>query len=453
MKRALAALALLSACAAAPERLAPSTSPAPQTPWTPPASAVPPPVPRRATPPVDAPMTLDRAIDIALSNNPNTRTAWLEARENEAALGVAQSAYFPEVDLNASINRTQHATAYGASLALTYLLFDFGGRAANVEQARQALIASDFTHNQVIQDVVLRTEQAYYGVLDAKALLEAQGATVKERQASGDAADERHRAGVATVADVLEARTALSQAQLNYETFEGELRQQQGLLATALGVPVTTPIEVGALPAEAPVQEVGKAVDQLIAQAQVDRPELSSSRAIVERARARVQAVRSAYLPTVGLTAGTNKTFVSGNVNTPGPYSIGVGLRFPLFTGFRNVYDVRAAQLDAEIAAEDTRNLQQQVALQVWSSYYALNTASQRVRTSRDLLRSAEESLAVASGRYKSGVGTIIELLTAQAAVETARAQEVQARADWFVAVAQLAHDTGSLGPRAGETR
>ena len=194
--RFLAALGmtiLLAGCAAtAPEHLGPSTSPSPSTPGVPPASAMPPPVPERATPPIDTPLPLDRAIDIALTNNPNTRAAWLEARANEATLGIARSAYLPEVDLNASINRTQHATTYGPSLALTYLLFDFGGRASNVEQARQALIASDFAHNQVLQDVVLRTEQAYYGVLDAKALLEAQAATVKERQASVDAAQARH---------------------------------------------------------------------------------------------------------------------------------------------------------------------------------------------------------------------------------------------------------------------
>ena len=64
---------------------------------------------------------------------------------------------------------------------------------------------------------------------------------------------------------------------------------------------------------------------------------------------------------------------------------------------------------------------------------------------SRDLLASAQESANVAAERYRAGVGNIIDLLTAEAALEVARAQEVQARADWFVAVAQLAHDTGTL--------
>ena len=447
----LALTLLVAACATAPEHLGPSTSAAPQTPWSPPSSAGPLPLPKVETPAIESPLTLDRAIDLALTNNPNTHTAWLSARQAEANLGAARAEYFPEVDATASITRTQHATTYGPSLGLTYLLFDFGGRAAFVEAARQTLIAADFTHNQVIQDVVLLTVQSFYGVLEAKALLEAQAATVKERQASFDAADARHRAGVATIADVLEAQTALSQAQLNYETIAGQLRQQQGLLATALGIPVTTTLDIGTLPAEAPVQEAGQAVDVLIAQAEVERPELAAARAEVERAEATVRQVRSSYLPTVGLTANTGKTYVSGrSATTPSPYAVGVAVRFPVFTGLRNVYDVRAATLGVSTAAESARNLQQQVALQVWSSYYALATAASRVRASRDLLNSAQQSLDVALGRYRGGVGTIIELLTAQAALEAARAQEVQSRTDWFVAVAQLAHDTGRLGPRAG---
>ena len=122
-------------------------------------------------------------------------------------------------------------------------------------------------------------------------------------------------------------------------------------------------------------------------------------------------------------------------------------MRVPLFTGFRTQYDLREARIDADIAREGARDFRQQVDLQVWSSYYALATATQRVRTSRDLLTSAQQSAEVAAGRYRSGVGSILDVLTAESALESARAQEVQSRADWFVAVAQLAHDTGTLWP------
>src|SRR5205823_3808242 len=181
-------------------------------------------------PPPGSTITLAQAIDIALSNNPQTRTTWLAARAAEFAVGSARSAYYPEIDVLASAARSRSSTSGSAtttiapSLALTYLLFDFGGRAAEVEQARQTLIAANFGNNAAMQDVVLRVQQQYYALLDAKALLAAQEATLKERRTDLDAAEARHSAGVATIADVLQARTALSQAELTYESIEGNVR-------------------------------------------------------------------------------------------------------------------------------------------------------------------------------------------------------------------------------------
>lgn len=384
-------------------------------------------------------------LDIALSNNPRTKEAWLRARSAEAALGSERSAYLPSVDVNASIahTNTSHGS-FGASVALTYLLFDFGGREARVEQARQTLIAADFLHDQVIQDVILLVEQSYYQYLDAKALLGAQEATLTQRRATLEEAEARHRAGVATIADVLQARTALSQAQLTYDSIEGNLRAIEGALATAMGVVPTTPFSVGELPSEIPADEISGAVDELIAAAQTTRPELAAARAAAERANARIREVRAEGLPTVTASASAGLNVFSAGDNTK-PHSAVIGLRFPLFTGYRNTFDVRQAQIEAELAREQVRDLSQQISLDVWTSYYALRTAKQRMATSRDLLASAQQSADVARARYREGLGTIVDVLTAEAALEVARAQEVQARTDWFLAVAQLAHDTGRL--------
>lgn len=425
--------------------------------WTPPKNAVPPPVARPTDvvlPPAGARLELAQIVDLALSNNPLTRTTWLDARASEANLGSVRAAYLPTVALGASLARTQTTlgtatTLTAPTLSLDYLLFDFGGRNAATEAARQTLIAADYTHNQAIQDVILRVEQAYYLYLDAKALLTAQTSTIKERQTSLDSADARQRAGIATIADVLQARTALSQAQLTYETIEGNLHRLQGTIATTMGLPAATPFEVGELPLDVPARQVSDAVESLIGRAVAERPDLAAARAAVERARANVTVVRAQGLPSVGLGATVAPVFTNGLNQHTTPYSAGVSLRFPLFTGFRNTYDVRAAEIETQLASENARGLEQQINLQVWTSYYDLQTAMQRLTTSRDLLRNAQESVDVALGRYRAGIGSILDLLTAEAALENARAEEVQARTDWFLSVAQLAHDTGSLTPAA----
>jgi outer membrane protein len=236
---------------------------------------------------------------------------------------------------------------------------------------------------------------------------------------------------------------------LTYETIDGNLHRLQGTIATAMGLPATTPFEAGELPLEVPAQQVSDAVESLIARASADRPDLAAARAAVERARAHVTVVRAQGLPTVGLGASVAPVFTDALRQHTTPYSAGVSFRFPLFTGFRNTYDVRAAKIETDLAAENARSLEQQIGLQVWTSYYDLQTAVKRLKTSRDLLHDAQESADVALGRYRAGIGSILDLLTAEAALENARAEEVQARADWFLSVAQLAHDTGTLTPAA----
>jgi len=457
---ALIGCCVLAACTTARD---PGTSAAPSAAWTPPASAAPPVIAPQTASNLGT-LTMARAIDVALQNNPATRITWLTARQALDVVGSRRSAYYPELDLGASYNKTRQvaqggrtifdSTTFGPSITLTYLLFDFGGRAGQVEEARQLLISADFLHNEQIQNTVLATEQAFFGYMDAKALLDAQEATLKERQANLDAAKDRHDAGVATINDVLQAQTALSQTQLTYESLDQNFRVFQGTLATTMGLAVTTKFDVGALPSDVPMQEVTTAVDALIAQAELQRPDFAASRAEIEAARARLRQARAEGLPTIGLTAVGNRTtfrgFASGTAN---PYAIGIAMRFPLFIGFRAQYDVRSAQAGVDIAREDARQLQQQIDLQVWSSYYGLSTATQRVRTSRDFLNSAQQSADVAEDRYRNGVGSILDVLTAEAALESARAEEIQARADWFIAVAQLAHDTGSLTPPQETTR
>ena len=128
-------------------------------------------------------------------------------------------------------------------------------------------------------------------------------------------------------------------------------------------------------------------------------------------------------------------------------------MRIPVFRGFDTTYQVRKAREEAEAAKATAERTEDEVVLDVWSSYYAVQTASQRVLTTRDLLASATQSAEVTQGRYKAGVGSILDLLTAQSALAEARSQEAQARSLWFLTIAQLAHATGVLEPGSPEIR
>jgi outer membrane protein len=474
VRRAAAIVLLLSTgCTAIPEKtVRDAVSPAPQEPWTPPAKAAMPPSPSdKLAPSIPAEyltpgttLSLVQLVDVALRANPLTREAWAFARAAAAEVGSKRSLYFPVIELDGLIERQKQAavggqftylqTTYGPSVAASWLLFDFGGRQADVEEATRALYAADWTHNAAIQDVVLSVAQAYYGYLNSKALVLARQSNLDEARRSLDASEERHRAGVATIADVLQAKTAASQIELQLQDTQGQLQIIRGALATAVGVPANIPVEVGQLPEDLPVDMVKKSVDELIARAVAERPDLAASRFTALAAQSRIRSVASEGLPKLSLNANGNRTFYSTpNIADPFStnYSGAILLRIPIFTGFDVAYRTQKAKEEAEAARASAEQLEDRVILDVWSSYYAVQTATQRIATTRDLLASALQSADVAGGRYKAGVGSIIDLLTAQSALADARAEEVQARSLWFFAMAQLAHATGALVPRAAE--
>src|SRR5207247_230524 len=229
------------------------------------------------------------------------------------------------------------------------------------------------------QNVGLAVEQADVDYLGTKALLAAQQTTLREAQTNLEAAEQRHRVGLATIADELQARTALSQARLSLQAIEGQLQTTRGALALSMGLPANVPYDI-ALPSDTTVPlGISDSVDPLIERAVRERPDLAAERA-------------------------------------------------------------------EGAAAQRARGFEQQVIYEVFNAYYALRTATQQVRTSGDLLASATQSEQVALGRYKAGAGSLLDLLTAQAALASARAQAIGARFSWYIALAQLAHDAGILG-------
>lgn len=431
--------------------------------WTPPPQAVPPLPPSPPTPiPADLTqrihrLTLADVIDVALLNTPVTRATWEEARAAAYAYGAAGTRLLPTVDASASLGRSKtlavpgartvaERTQYGPALTLTYLLFDFGGRSGTIETTRQNLFAAGLTHNATVQNTVLQVEQAYFSYMSTKSLFGAQESVVKEAQANLAAAQQRHDVGLATIADVLQAKTALSEAQLSLESTQGALQATRGALAAAMGLPANAPYDVDATPPSIPVGSVATTVDSLIDAAVRDRPDVQAARAAARAAAAQVQVTRAAGLPSLTLGGNAGRTYASPSQYGGNTYGLSLGVQLPLTTALNNRYNVLGAQAQARAATARADALQQQVTQQVFTSYYALQTAAQRVTTADDLLASATASEQVAAGRYREGVGSIIDLLTAQSALADARAQQVQARWQWYTSLAQLAHDVGVLG-------
>jgi outer membrane protein TolC len=458
---AAAALVLAPGCALLPgrfveSRVAPPETVARDASRAPPVAAAPvaPPPPPAPAP---KPRSLADLVDLALSHDPSTRASWHDARAAAAQAGARRSLYLPSVDASGSLVRQRTGatpgrpavlqTTLGTSVSLTWILLDLGARGALVDEADRLLAAARLAEHAAVADLVLRVNESYFQYLASLALLEAEGAAVKQAEASLAAAEGRRRAGLATIADVLQARTALSQVRLVLQQIEGQSLALRGALATIAGLPPTAELDVGALPAAVDAVAAEPAIDELLATAAARNPDLGRARAAADAAAARARAASRAGWPVLAFQGGASRaTYLDpSSTDTATSWSTGLVLRLPLFEGLKPAYDALAARASADAARSRADAIAERVSLDVWTSWQTLRTAGRRIETARDLFESASASADVASGRYREGVGSILDLLNAQAALEQARAEDVRARTDWLVGVARLARATGRL--------
>lgn len=387
-------------------------------------------------------------VNFALCNNPQTREVWASSLAQAAQIGVNKANYLPSASLSASANRgnsdtTASVDQRSVGVTLSYLLYDFGSRSANLENARQLLTAAIATQDSTVQTVFFAAVQSYYQTQAAFAALDA--ATESERAAreSFAAAEARYVSGGATPADKLQARTAYSQASLNRITADGNLKNAQGALANMIGLDANRSVLLVSANTKVTPGDFEGDVNALIEEARRRRPDLQAAAAQVRAAGASADAARAAGRPSIALNASSNQNSGSG-IGTRSSL-VGINLSVPIFSGYAPAYRVRAAEAQMEAKNIQLERLRLQVALDVWTTYQNLITATQSLHSTADLMDSAEQSERVALGRYKAGVGSILDVLNAQSALASARQQRIQSTFNWNINRAALAQAMGNL--------
>ena len=200
--------------------------------------------------------TLSELIDIAEQNNPDTRVAWENAKARAAELGISKASLYPTVAALAlaETNRSQiffspefirqTSGAISPVLVLDYVIFDFGRRLQEVAIGRSNLLAANFLFNDTHRKIIFQVMAAYYRVLNSKGQEDAQEANLKNAQTVQDAAEARLHEGLATLPDVLEARSAAAQADYDLQAAIGATEIAHGDLANVLGISPTSKFQV-----------------------------------------------------------------------------------------------------------------------------------------------------------------------------------------------------------------
>jgi outer membrane protein TolC len=411
------------------------------------------------------PLSLKRAVEIALAPDGSPRVALAEEsiRQSKTHVGQARGAFLPNLDGAISDqSETQNLRTFGLNLTIPgfafpslvgpFNLYDIRATAqqsvfdfSSIRKYQSSKIAVDATRadagttrNQV-SDAVAR---AYLTCLRADAKLETAHANVELSDALLKLAQRQKNAGTGLAIEVTRAQVQLANDRQQMIVAENDRRAAILQLLRAMGLNLDARIELTDKLAFKPVDE--GPVEASLTKARAERTELKAQEKREQVARLNYGSVKAERLPSLGVFGnyGTTGTTVAGALPTR---DIGVSLKIPIYDGGRR--EARRAESLSQLRQEQvrTRDVRQQVELDVRLALDSLRSAAAQVTTSEEGLSLAENELAQARRRYEGGVAGSIEVTDAQTRLDRARDNRIAALYNYNLARLDLATATGSI--------
>jgi outer membrane protein TolC len=473
-RRVLIVLALLIAATAAhaddPPRLAPET---PTRPWKLPTTTL----SGDATAEIANSLVdpakeydLPALIDLAQRSNPQTREAWERARQAALAVGLIESAYLPQISAEALAGYqrtplpipatlipkgyfTSDTRELVPSLAVKWLLFDFGRREHAEQAARENSFVANVAFTGAHQQLIFAVSRAYHAYGAAHGKQRAAEKALQRAQVDRDSVQARRANGLATTVEVAKAQRQVAQAKFNAARAIGGERTAYVTLLADVGIAPTTEIRIAqdasaSLPT-APVETLSRHVEQALA----NRPDIIAGLGKQRAAQETVEKERAEHRPTISLLAQAYQNI--GALNSDGgPYShvnkpggaLFVQFSMPLFDGHRRDTQIAIARSEEAAASDQIDAARHTAAKEVAEAYFALTTAIAEHEAAGALVEAAHAAHDAGAESYRRGLGTFTSLVDDEDALVQAETELEDASASVRTAAVGLALATGRIG-------
>jgi outer membrane protein TolC len=335
---------------------------------------------------------------------------------------------------------------FDARPAVTERLLDFNAL-NRVRAAAENEKAARHTVDDARELVVLVVGNQYLLAVADTARLQTAQAELATAKAIYDRAVDMKQAGVAPQIDVLRAQVEMQQRQQRVLAAQNQLEQQRMSLKRSIGLPVTQQIELTDTVPYGPMQELN--VDEALQRAYSRRPEYLAAESLVRSAEMQVKAAKGEALPTLDLNG--DYGVIGPNIGkAQATFTVGAGVRIPIFQGGRVKADVLQAESTLKQQRLRLEDLRARIEFDVRSALLDVKTSEEQIAVARQSIDLSTEQLKQAQDRYAAGVAGNLEVVQAQEAVTGANETYIQAL--YLNNVAKLALARG-LGVAEQQTR
>ncbi|MBX2991414.1 MAG: TolC family protein [Bacteroidetes bacterium] len=420
-------------------------------------------------------LTLEQARQIALERNLSVAQAQNNVEAAQAGVLAATGNYLPTLSASAGWTRSQTDTPPGlflnpvtnqvtttggrsldntlnTSLSLNYTVFDGFSREGGYSRASANSIATEHTAARTRQSIVFNVESAYLNVLRNEQLVKVAEENLKRDQRQLERITESNRVGALSRADVYRQQSQVAADELAVINAQNNFDKAKADLLALIGLDVNESFEIAdptishdISPSE--LESSASMVNdfkQLSRRALTNRPDYASATESVEAAEAGVTSARSTYFPSISAFARyglTGQTFSS--LSDRKNLNWGLSLSWNLFDGFRTNNQLQSAQVQRKNAELSLQQTERSINVEVKKALLDLEAARKTYEVSLKGLISATEDRKIAEERYNLGAGTLLDLLTANAGLVSAQANNVNAVYNYIIAKRNVEYSVG----------
>jgi outer membrane protein TolC len=417
-------------------------------------------------------LSLDDAVQIALESNDRLRAAGAARDAAEADVGAARSGRLPRLDFDETfswtnnpalvfanrlgqeafttadfdvdrLNNPDALTNWNSALSLSYPIYTGGQVAGGLEAARAGLEAADAGLERTRQEVVRDVVDAFSAAVLAEAHLGVARESLETARANVSLVTDLRDAGLVVDSDLLQARVRESEVEEMVIRAEARVEVARAAVNLNLGRDLDTPFSLrSTLDVNAVSDDT---LDELVAEAQANRPDLRAAEAGVRAAGESGRAARSGYRPEVGFQGrfeANDEDFIGAQGTN---WSVFVVAKIPIYEGRQSRSKVARAQAEVQEAQRMRDLLRRSIDLETRQAFFDVRASRKSLEQSRRAVELAQESLRSVQDRYREGLTTLVELLDAETALTRSRTREIATLRELIVSQANLELAVGRL--------
>jgi outer membrane protein len=344
-----------------------------------------------------------------------------------------------------------NGTTLLGSLSASQLIYDFGKASGRIDASDAEANAFQASMNQFISNKILLIKARYYDVLKMRSLIQVNKKNIELQKSQLRRAQRYYDSGIKTIIDVSDATVRLTQAELELNNSEYELKLRRAILEQTMGyVPYNGNYKLYHRKLDLPnvsrhLPQISTSLSQLEGFAYDHRYELKSSKYLVESSKSIVESEKGGYLPTLSLRGDYTAQNVDQDFIGMTPerqWQAGVDLQWNLFAGKQTDASVQEAKISALKAASHVDEVRLLIKRQVIESSLGVQRTKDSVTLSESIAKASKkkfiQKFIQAQKRYENDLSDYIELQEAQQGYIHSLGELVNAYYDYYIAIAQL---------------